>query len=50
VGESEISLLDARGLTTTLLEMLLAGDSVYGSVSLAPAQRAAVKERLAELA
>jgi aminoglycoside 3-N-acetyltransferase len=50
IGESEISLLDARGLTTTLLEMLLAGDSVYGSVSLAPAQRAAVKERLAELA
>jgi len=50
IGESEISLLDARGLTTTLLEMLLAGDSVYGSVSLAPAQRTAVRERLAELA
>jgi aminoglycoside 3-N-acetyltransferase len=50
IGESEISLLDARGLTATLLEMLLAGDSIYGSVSLAPAQRAAVKERLAELA
>lgn len=50
IGESEISLLDARGLTTTLLEMLLAGDSVYGPVSLASAQRAAVKGCLAELA
>jgi aminoglycoside 3-N-acetyltransferase len=50
IGESEISLLDARGLTTTLLEMLLAGDSIYGPVSLAPAQAAAAKKCLAELA
>ena len=49
IGESEISLLDARGLTTTLLEMLLAGDSVYGPVSLTPAQTAAVRKCLAEL-
>jgi aminoglycoside 3-N-acetyltransferase len=50
VGESEISLLDARGLTATLLEMLLAGDSIYGPVSLTAAQVAAVKQCLAELA
>src|SRR5690242_8715305 len=50
VGESEISLLDARGLTTTLLEMLLAGDSVYGPVQLTPAQAAAARKCLAELA
>ena len=47
IGESEISLLDARGLTTTLLEMLLAGDSVYGPVSLTAAQAAAVRTCLA---
>lgn len=50
IGESEISLLDARGLTTTLLEMLLAGDSIYGPVSLTGAQAAAVKQCRAELA
>ncbi len=50
IGESEISLLDARGLTTTLLEMLLAGDSIYGPVSLTAAQAAAVRQCLAELA
>ena len=50
IGESEISLLDARGLTTTLLKMLLAGDSIYGPVSLTAAQAAAVKQCLAELA
>jgi aminoglycoside 3-N-acetyltransferase len=50
LGESEISLLDARGLTVTLLEMLLAGESIYGPVSLAPAQAAAVRDCLALLA
>jgi len=50
IGESEVSLLDARGLTTTLLEMLLAGDSIYGPVSLTAAQAAALKQCLAELA
>jgi aminoglycoside 3-N-acetyltransferase len=50
IGESEISLLDARGLTTTLLEMLLAGESVYGPVSLTSAQAAAARNCLAELA
>jgi aminoglycoside 3-N-acetyltransferase len=50
IGESEISLLDARGLSATLLEMLLAGDSIYGPVSLTAAQAAAVRQCLAELA
>lgn len=49
IGESEISLLDARGLNTTLLEMLLGGDSVYGPVTLTAAQAAAVKKCLAQL-
>jgi len=50
LGESEIALLDARGLTATLLQMLLAGDSIYGPVSLTAAQAAAAKQCLAELA
>jgi len=50
IGESEISVLDARGLTSTLLEMLLAGDSIYGPVSLSAAQAAAARKSLAELA
>jgi aminoglycoside 3-N-acetyltransferase len=49
IGESEISLLDARGLTTTLLEMLLSGDSIYGTVSLSGAQARGVRKCLAEL-
>ena len=50
IGESEISLLDTRGLTRTLLEMLLAGDSIYGPVGLSGTQRRAVGRCLAELA
>jgi aminoglycoside 3-N-acetyltransferase len=49
VGESEISLLDARGLTATLLEMLLHGDSIYGPVKLPGKQKAAVEKCLSEL-
>lgn len=49
LGESEISLLDARGLTQTLLEMLLEGDSIYGPVKLSAAQAAAARGCLAEL-
>ena len=49
IGESEISLLDARGHTVTLLEMLLEGDSIYGPVSLSAAQAAKVSKCLSEL-
>jgi len=49
LGEGEISLLDAHGLTVTLLEMLLNGESIYGSVTLSATQRAAVERCLAEL-
>lgn len=48
IGESEISLLDARGLTTTLFAMLLDGDSIYGAVKLSSTQRAAVERCLSE--
>lgn len=34
LGDSEVSLLNAKGLTITLLEMLLKGDSIYGKVKL----------------
>lgn len=49
LGESEISLLDARGLTATLLAMLLEGDSIYGAVKLSARQAAAVERCLAQL-
>jgi aminoglycoside 3-N-acetyltransferase len=49
VGESEISVLDARGLTATLLEMLLRGDSIYGPVKPSREQRAAAEKCLSEL-
>lgn len=49
LGEAEVSLLDARGLTLTLLEMLLEGESIYGSVTLSGEQRSAVERRLSEL-
>jgi hypothetical protein len=49
IVESEISLLDAKGLPTTLLGMLLAGVSIYGPVKLCSTRSAAIERRLAEL-
>lgn len=49
LGDSEVSLLDAKGLTVTLLEMLLAGQSIYGKVKLSNEQNEFVKQKLTEL-
>ncbi|GAB4270285.1 MAG: hypothetical protein Kow0029_06890 [Candidatus Rifleibacteriota bacterium] len=49
VGASEISLLDAKGLTIVLLEMLLEGLSIYGKACLNELQVAKVKDILEEL-
>jgi aminoglycoside 3-N-acetyltransferase len=49
-GESELSVVDARGFSRALLKMLLAGESIYGPVSLTPAQRQAVEAALEFLA
>ncbi|MFA5502597.1 MAG: AAC(3) family N-acetyltransferase [Sulfurovaceae bacterium] len=38
IGDSEISLLDAKGLTLTLLQMLIDGKSIYGKVKLSKEQ------------
>ncbi len=49
IGDSEISLLDAKGLTVTLLEMLIDGRSIYGKVKLSKEQRVKVNNFLEEL-
>lgn len=49
IGDSEVSLLDAKGLTITLLEMLLKGESIYGKVKLSNEQKTEVEELLKEL-
>ncbi|QDF29511.1 AAC(3) family N-acetyltransferase [Halarcobacter anaerophilus] len=49
LGDSEISLLDAKGLTITLLQMLLKGDSIYGKVKLKKKQKEKVNELLERL-
>ncbi|MDO9235913.1 MAG: AAC(3) family N-acetyltransferase [Aquabacterium sp.] len=49
-GESELSIIDARGFSRTLLKMLLAGESIYGPVSLNGHQRQAVHSALEHLA
>jgi aminoglycoside 3-N-acetyltransferase len=49
LGDSEISLLDSKGLTITLLEMLLHGNSIYGKVKLSRDQKAKAQELLREL-
>lgn len=41
LGESEISVIDARMFTRVLLGMLVRGKSIYGPVRLTPAQREA---------
>jgi len=46
IGDSEISLLDAKGLTITLFEMLLVGESIYGRVKLSKEQKVKVNELL----
>lgn len=46
LGDSEVSLLDAKGLTITLLEMLLDGQSIYGKVKLTDNQIGRVKNIL----
>lgn len=38
IGDSEISLVDAKGLTLTLLQMLTDGKSIYGKVKLSKEQ------------
>lgn len=49
LGDSEVSLLDAKGLTVTLLKMLLEGDSIYGKVKLTDNQSGEVKNILKAL-
>gem|GEM_PF-2792126 len=44
IGDSEISLLDAKGLTLTLLQMLIDGKSIYGKVKLSKEQISVVVE------
>lgn len=49
-GESELSVIDARGFSRTLLKMLLLGESIYGPVCLNAGQRRAVESSLEFLA
>lgn len=49
LGDSEVSLLDAKGLTVTLFEMLLEGDSIYGKVKLTDNQSGRIKNILRTL-
>lgn len=49
IGDSEISLLDAKGLTITLLNMLKHGDSIYGKVKIDNALVFRIDEILKEL-
>lgn len=49
LGDSEVSLLDAKGLTITLFEMLLKGVSIYGRIKLSQEQQLKVQEILKEL-
>jgi aminoglycoside 3-N-acetyltransferase len=50
IGDSEISLLDAKGLTVTLLQMLLNGESIYGKIKITTQQKKIINEKLFELA
>ncbi len=49
VGDSEISLVDAKGLTITLLQMLLNGNSIYGKIKLNDSQITKVNQILKDL-
>lgn len=49
LGDSEVSLLDAKGLTVTLLDMLLEGESIYGKVKLTDNQSCRIKNLLKDL-
>lgn len=49
-GESEVSMIDAKGFTRTLLTMLLAGHSIYGPVTLTAQQVQKTSDLLARLA
>lgn len=48
-GDSEVSVIDAHLFTVTLLEMLLAGKSIYGDIVISPEQRHAVHNALREI-
>jgi aminoglycoside 3-N-acetyltransferase len=50
LGESELSILDARLFTTTLLRMLADGKSIYGPVEVTADQRKRIAECLETLA
>lgn len=50
LGESELSLVDAKGFTVCLLKMLLKGKSIYGEVKLSGQQTSAVERALGVLA
>lgn len=50
IGDSEISLLDAKGLTVTLLQMLLKGESIYGKIKITIQQKNIIEDKLRELA
>ena len=50
LGDSELSVVDARLFTVTLLKMLADGNSIYGDVKLTPAQRQRVEECQEQLA
>lgn len=49
LGDSEVSLLDAKGLTITLLQMLLDGRTIYGKVKLSKSQELYIKEKASKL-
>ena len=49
LGESELSLVDAKGFSVCLLKMLLQGKSIYGEVKLTPQQTLAVESALGVL-
>ena len=46
LGDSEVSMLDAKGLTITLLQMLQSGHSIYGKVKLSKKQKLKIEETL----
>ena len=49
LGDSEVSMLNARKLNVVLLEMLLDGKSIYGNVRLTPSHRDNIRQLISEL-
>jgi len=49
VGNSEISFLDAKQHTVTLLEMFLYGKSIYGNIRLDKKQKSIIQKKIEEI-